>query len=348
MRILTAAFAAAASATLSLSLAAPSAHAQSPEEFWRSKPIDYIVPTSPGGDYDLRSRLLARHFTRHIPGAPNVVVRNMPGGLGIAAANYLAKAAPRDGSVLHTIFQNMPTLQAIGAKEVQFDVREFGWIGNTTNTPNVVNSWHTTGITKIEDVYTKELVVGAPGAASTSAIYPLAMNAVLGTKFRVVTGYPGGNDVNLAMEKGEVGGRGSNAWHSWKSGHPHWLAEKKIHILVQIALERAPDLKDVPLMHELAKNEEDREVLKFISSDMGISRAVVTTPGVPAERLAALRAAFDAMMKDKDFLDEAEKQKMDISPSSGAQAQAVAESMLKASPRVIERARALISGPAAK
>ena len=145
-----------------------------------------------------------------------------------------------------------------------------------------------------------------------------------------------------------IGGRGSNAWHSWKSGHPHWLAEKKIHILVQVALERAPDLPDVPLMHELAKNDEDREVLKFISSDMGISRAVVTTPGVPADRLAALRAAFDAMMKDKDFLDEAEKQKMDISPSSGAQAQTVAESMLKASPRVIERARALIAGPSAK
>lgn len=346
MRTTTAAFGVAMAAAAGF--AAPAAKAQSPEEFWRNKPIDYIVPTSPGGDYDLRSRLMARHFPRHIPGAPNVVVRNMPGGLGIAAANYLAKAAPRDGSVLHTIFQNMPTLQAIGAKEAQFDVREFGWIGNTTNTPNVVNSWHTTGITKIADVFEKELVVGAPGAASTSAIYPLAMNAVLGTKFRVVTGYPGGNDVNLAMEKGEVGGRGSNAWHSWKSGHPHWLAEKKIHILVQVALERAPDLPDVPLMHELAKNDEDREVLKFISSDMGISRAVVTTPGVPADRLAALRAAFDAMMKDKDFLDEAEKQKMDISPSSGAQAQAVAESMLKASPRVIERARALISGPAAK
>jgi tripartite-type tricarboxylate transporter receptor subunit TctC len=318
------------------------AKAQTPEEFWRGKSIDYIVPTSPGGDYDLRSRLMARHFPRLLPGNPNVVVRNMPGGLGIAAANFLAKAAPRDGTVMHTIFQNMPTLQAIGSKEVQFDVREFGWIGNTTNTPNVVNSWHTTGITKIEDVFTRELVVGAPGAASTSAIYPQAMNQILGTKFKVVTGYPGGNDVNLAMERGEVGGRGSNAWHSWKANHPHWLAEKKIFILVQVALERAPDLQHVPLMHELAKNEEDREVLKFISSDMGISRAVVTTPGVPADRLAAMRAAFNTMMKDPEFLAEAEKQKMDISPSTGEQAQAVAEAMLKASPKVIERARALL------
>lgn len=323
-------------------LAPFAAYAQTPAEFWGSRNIDYIVPTSPGGDYDRRSRLMARHFPRFLPGEPTVVVRNMPGGLGIAAANYLAKSAPRDGSVLHTIFQNMPTLQAIGTKEIQFDVREFGWIGNTTNSPNVVNSWHTTGITKIDDVFTKELVVGAPGAASTSAIYPQAMNQILGTKFQVVTGYPGGNDVNLAMERGEVGGRGSNSWASWKSNHPHWLAEKKAHILVQIALERAPDLQHIPLMHELAKNEEDREVLKFISSDMGISRAVVTTPGVPADRLAAMRTAFNTMMKDPQFLAEAEKQKMDISPSTGEQAQAVAESMLNASPKVIERARVLL------
>ena len=334
----------AASAMTAATLASGAARAQTPEEFWRGKTIDHTVPTSPGGDYDLRSRLMARHFPRFIPGNPNVVVRNMPGGLGIAAANHLAKVAPRDGTALHTIFQNMPTLQAIGAKEVQFDVREFGWIGNTTNTPNTINSWHTTGITKIEDVYTKELVVGAPGAGSTSVTYPAAMNAILGTKFRIVSGYPGGNDVNLAMEKGEVGGRGSNSWASWKSGHPHWLAEKKIHILVQVALERAPDLPDVPLMHELAKNDEDREVLRFISSDMGISRAVVTTPGVPKDRLQALRRAFDAMMKDPDFLAEAAKTKMDISPSTGEQAQAVAEAMLSASPRVLERARILMTG----
>jgi tripartite-type tricarboxylate transporter receptor subunit TctC len=331
--------------TLAFAAAPIAAIAQTPEEFWRGKSIDYIVPTSPGGDYDLRSRLMSRHFPKHIPGNPAIVVRNMPGGLGIAAANYLAKAAPRDGTVMHTIFQNMPTLQAIGTKEVQFDVRELGWIGNTTSTPNVINSWHTTGITRIEDVYTKELVVGAPGAASTSTIYPAAMNAILGTKFKIVTGYPGGNDVNLAMEKGEVGGRGSNSWQSWKSGHPQWIAEKKIHILVQVALERAKDLPDVPLMHELAKNDEDRAVLRFISSDMGIARAIVTTPGVPADRLNALRRAFDAMMNDADFRAEADKVKMDFGPSTGEEAQAVAEAMLKAPPIVIERARALILGP---
>jgi hypothetical protein len=238
----------------------------------------------------------------------------------------------------------MPTLQAIGSAGVEFDVRKFGWIGNTTNSPNVITSWHATGITRIEDVMTRELVVGAPGLASTSYIYPAALNQLVGTKFKIVTGYPGGNDVNLAMEKGEVGGRGSNSWASWKSGHPHWIAEKKIFQLVQIALERARDLPDTPLMLELAKNEEDRQVLTFLSADMGISRAFVTTPDVPADRLAALRKAFADLMMDPEFLADAAKAKMDIESSSGEAAQKIAEAMLGYGPRIYQRAKAIIEG----
>jgi len=320
---------------------AVSAQADPIADFYRGKTMEMVVPTSPGGDYDLRARLVSRHLGRFIPGNPTIAARNMPGGLGVAAANYLARVAPRDGTVLHAIFQNMPVLQAIGSPGVEFDVRRFGWIGNTTNSPNVINAWHTTGIKTIQDVMERELVVGAPGAASTSYIYPAALNQLVGTKFRIVTGYPGGNDVNLAMEKGEVGGRGSNSWASWKSGHPHWLAEGKVTILVQIGLQRAPDLPNVPLMLELAKNEEDRQVLTFMSADMGISRAFVTTPDVPADRLAALRRAFDQMIKDPDFLAEAAKTKMDISPSTGEEAQKVAESMLNMPPRIIQRAKVL-------
>ena len=328
-----------------LALVAPAffqaAAADPVEDFYKGKNLEMVVPTSPGGDYDIRGRLVARHIGRFIPGNPNIVARNMPGGLGVAAANYLARVAPRDGTVLHAIFQNMPVLQAIGAQGVEFDVRRFGWIGNTTNSPNVINSWHTTGIKTIQDVMTRELVVGAPGAASTSYIYPAALNALVGTKFKIVAGYPGGNDVNLAMEKGEVGGRGSNSWASWKSGHPHWLAEKKVTILVQIGLQRAPDLPDVPLMLELAKNDEDRQVLTFMSADMGISRAFVTTYDVPAARLDALRSAFDKMIRDPDFMAEADKMKMDISPSSGLEAQKVAESMLSMTPNIVQRAKVL-------
>jgi tripartite-type tricarboxylate transporter receptor subunit TctC len=321
--------------------------AQTPEEFYRGKTVEILVPSVPGGDYDLRGRLISRHMGRLIPGNPQMVVKNIPGGIGLAAANQLARVSPRDGTVLHMLFQNMPVLQAIGAKGVQFDVREFGWIGNTTNSPNVINSWHTTGITKIEDVYTRELTVGAPGVASTSYIYPAALNMTVGTKFKIVTGYGGGAQVDLAMERGEVGGRGSNSWASWKAGHPHWLRDKKITILVQIGLTRAKDLPDVPLMFELAKNDEDREFLRFLSSDMGISRAVVTTPGVPADRLAALQKAFMDTMKDAEFLADAGKTGRDIEPSTGAEAKAVAEAMMNASPKTLARVKELLE-PVAK
>ena len=181
-------------------------------DFYKGKTMEMIVPTSPGGDYDLRARLVSRHLGRLIPGNPTIIVKNMPGGLGVAASNYMYNIAPKDGTSLQIIFQNMPILQAVKQRGVQFDVREFGWLGNTTNTPNIINSWHTTGIAKIEDVLEKELIVGAPGTMSTSYIYPIALNQTIGTKFKVVTGYAGGNLVNLAMEKGEVGGRGSNSW----------------------------------------------------------------------------------------------------------------------------------------
>lgn len=324
--------------------AATPALADPVEDFYKGKTLEMIIPASAGGDYDIRGRLLARHLPRFIPGKPTIVARNMPGGIGIAAANHMTKVAPRDGTSLHIIFQNMPSLQAIATQGVDFDVRKFGWIGNTTNSPNVITAWHTTGIKTIQDAMERELVVGAPGAASTSYIYPAAMNQLAGTKFKIVTGYPGGNDVNLAMEKGEVGGRGSNSWASWKSGHPHWIAEKKIYNLVQIALERAPDLPDIPLMLEMARNDEDRQVLTFLSADMGISRAFVTTPGVPAERLAALRSAFEQLMKDPEFVAEAARAKMDIVPSSGEAAQKIAESMLANTPRVLQRAKAIIEG----
>jgi tripartite-type tricarboxylate transporter receptor subunit TctC len=328
---------------MALAGAATTAAADPVEDFYHGKTLDLIIPMSPGGDYDIRGRMIARFMGRYIPGHPNIVAQNMPAGGGIAAANHMANIAPRDGTVLHIIFQSMPSYQAMGGQAVEFDVRQFGWIGNTTDSPNVVNSWYTTGIKTIQDVMERELVVGVPGGTgTTSYYYPAAMNALAGTRFKIITGYPGGNDINLAMEKGEVGGRGSNSWASWKSGHPEWVADKKIYILVQIGLKRAADLPDVPLMSELAKTDEGRQILTFISSDMGISRALVTTPGVPPERLAALRQAFMEMLKDPDFLAEAATTQMDISPSSGEEAQKVADSMFDYPAAVLARAKALL------
>jgi tripartite-type tricarboxylate transporter receptor subunit TctC len=311
-------------------------------DFYRGKSISMVIATAPGGDYDLRARLVSRHIGRHIPGNPTIVPRNMPGGVGIQAANFVANVAPKDGTTLHAIMQNMSTHQALGGAGVEYDTRKFFWIGNTTDTPNVINSWHTTGIRTIQDVMTRELVVGAPGQATNSVYYPKALNLMVGTKFKIVSGYPGGNQVNLAMERGEVGGRGSNSWASWKATKPAWLREKKIFILVQVALKRHPELADVPTMIELAKNDDDKAVLTFLSADVPISRAYVTTPGVPAERVNALRRAFDATMKDPAFVAEAAKLNMDMGPSTGEDAQRYSDLIANTPAQVLKRARAII------
>jgi tripartite-type tricarboxylate transporter receptor subunit TctC len=324
-----------------LALPAP-ASAQSVADFYRGKTVSMVIATSPGGDYDLRARLLARHMSRHIPGEPAIVARNMPGAVGLQAANWMANQAPRDGTVIHAIMQNMSAYQALGGSNVEYDTRKFFWVGNATDTPNVINSWYTTGIRTIQDVMTRELVVGAPGLATASVYYPKALNELVGTKFKIVSGYPGGNDVNLAMERGEVGGRGANSWASWKATHPQWLTEKKIYILVQIALQRHPELADVPTMIELARSEEDRAVLAFLSADIPINRAYVTTQDTPLERVAALRRAFDATMKDQAFLAEAAKANIDISPSSGEDAQRYSDLIANTPPAVIARAKVIL------
>jgi tripartite-type tricarboxylate transporter receptor subunit TctC len=313
-------------------------------DFYRGKSVSMIIATAPGGDYDLRARLISRHMGRHIPGNPTIVPRNMPGGVGIQAMNYMANVAPKDGTTIHAIMQNMSTHQALGGAGVEFDTRKFFWIGNTTDTPNVINSWHTTDIRTIQDVMTRELVVGAPGQATNSVYYPKALNELVGTKFRIVSGYPGGNDVNLAMERGEVGGRGSNSWASWKATKPDWLRDKKIFMLVQIALKRDPELADIPTMIELAKTEEDRAVMTFLSADVPIARSYVTNPGVPAERVQALRRAFDATMKDPQLLAEAAKLNMDLRPTTGEESQRYADLIANTPANVLAKAKAIIEG----
>ncbi len=326
---------------LAAGAAAPAATADPIADFYRGKQMQMVIPSTPGGDYDNRARLVSRHMGRHIPGEPTIVPRNMPGGAGVTGANFVMNVAPRDGTVLHALLQNMPVHQAVGGPGTEFDVLAFAWIGNTTKTPNLINSWHTTGITRIEDVFNRELTVGAPTGTS-AAIYPRALNMLTGTKFRIIAGYPGGNDVNFAMERGEVGGRGSNSWAAWKATRPHWLKEKKIHILVQIGLERHPELPDVPLMFELARSAEDAQVLRFLSADTAISRTIVATPGIPADRVAALRRAFEATMKDAAFVAEAGKSGIDLSPTTGEEARKVAEDILNAPPAVKRKAKEII------
>jgi tripartite-type tricarboxylate transporter receptor subunit TctC len=324
-----------------LAFAALPAQADPVADFYRGKTINLVIGTSPGNDYDFRGRLIARHIGRHIPGEPIIAPQNMPGAGGIKAANYMAAIAPKDGTTVHMIMTNMMATQAVNLPGVEFDTRQFRWIGNTTSTPNVINSWHTSGITKIEQVKTQELVVGAP-KGTAGVIYPTLLNKLAGMKFKIVTGYPGGNEVNIAMERGEVLGRGSNSWASWKSTKPQWLAEKKIFILAQVGLKRDPELDDVPLLIELVNNDRDRKLMTFVSAETAISRALVTTPGVPPERVEALRRAFDATMKDPQFMAEADKAKMDISPMTGEDSQIIADHIVNTPADVIAYAHEIL------
>lgn len=289
---------------------------QAVEEFYRGRKIDLVIGYSPGGTYDLYARLVARHLGRHIPGKPLIVPRNMPGAGSRTAATFVASIAPRDGSVLATADQSLALQQAAGDNRIKFDTTKFIYIGNPNVENNTTVTWHASGVKTIEDAKRRTVTMGATGG-STSSQYPKAMNALLGTKFKIILGYPGGNDINLAMERGEVDGRGSNSWASWKATRPHWLAENKINILVQIGLKKAPDLPGVPLLMDLAENPDDRALLRLLSGSTQIGRPIFTTPEVPAERVAALRTAFDAMLRDPAFLQEAKKENFDIDPVSG-------------------------------
>jgi tripartite-type tricarboxylate transporter receptor subunit TctC len=317
------------------------ADAQSVEAFYRGKKIDLVIGYTPGGTYDLYARLVARHLGRHIPGKPTIVPRNMPGAGSRTAANWTYNLAPRDGSVLATADQSLSLQQAIGDKRVTFDTTRFVYIGNPNSENNTTAVWHTAGVKTIDDAKVKQVTLGATGG-STSSQYPKAMNALLGTKFKIILGYPGGNDINLAMERGEVDGRGSNSWTSWKATRPHWLAEQKINILVQIGLAKAADLTDVPLLMDLAANPEDRAILKLLSASAAIGRPIFAPPEVPPERVQALRAAFDAMVKDSAFLEDAKREHFDIEPVSGAGLQRIVADMVATPKPLAERLRGII------
>jgi tripartite-type tricarboxylate transporter receptor subunit TctC len=286
------------------------------EDFYRGKKIDLIIGYSSGGTYDLYARLVARHLGNYIPGKPLIVPRNMPGAGSRAAATWLYNVAPRDGTVLATADQSLSLQQAAGDRRMNFDTTKFIYIGNPNVENNTTATWHASGIKTIEDAKLREVTMGATGG-STSSQYPKAMNALLGTKFRIILGYPGGNDINLAMERGEVDGRGSNSWASWKTTRAHWLAEKKINLLVQIGLKKAADLPDVPLLMDLAANAVDRELLRLLSASTHVGRPIFTTPDVPADRVEALRKAFETMVRDAGFLEQAKKENFDIDAVSG-------------------------------
>jgi tripartite-type tricarboxylate transporter receptor subunit TctC len=323
------------------SISSMSSLAQSPEDFYRGRRIDMVIGFSSGGNYDLYARFIARHLGNFIPGNPTIIPRNMPGGGSRTAAAWMYTIAPRDGTVLATIDQALPLAQALNDPTLRYNLKEFTYIGNPARENNTVTAWHTSGVKTIEDARHQDVTVGSTGAL-TSTQYALAMNALIGTRFRLITGYPGGNDINLAMERGEVAVRGSNSWASWKSTRSEWIRGKKINILVQVGLIKDPDLPDVPLMMDLAKNDEDKAIFRLISAPTALGRPIFTTSGVPKDRVIALRKAFEQMFSDPAVREAAKKENFEIEAVLGVDMQDVVAEIIDAPEAVRTRLKQII------
>ena len=312
------------------------AQAQSVADFYRGKTVNMLIGVGVGGEYDLQARLVARHIGKHIPGNPNVVPQNLVGAGGINMANNLYNTAPRDGTTIGMMGNNFPASQAVGAKNVKFDAGKMQWLGTIAPVVETMAVWHTAGIKSIADLRKQETIAGASGRGAITYFYPMMMNAFLDTKFKIVTGYPGGNQINLAMERGEVQAR-NNTWSSWKATRPQWIRDKLIYVVAQ-AGPRASDL-DAPSVEELARTPDDRLIIELIVSGTQLGRPFATTPDIPADRLAALRDAFRATMKDPEFLKDAAQMNFEVNPVYGEAMQKIVEKILSTPKPLAERAK---------
>jgi tripartite-type tricarboxylate transporter receptor subunit TctC len=320
-----------------LVLASAPAAAQGVADFYRGRTINFVVGFGPGGGYDLYARVISRHIGRHIPGNPIVVVQNMDGASSVRASNYVYSVAPKDGTVIAAVNQNMPMYQLLGGAGAQFEADRLVWLGSMANSNGVVYTWHTSGVRTIEDAKTQLVPLGAVGTASDSYIFPTVVNALAGTRFKPIPGYSGTGQINIAIERGEVMGRGGTTWASVQSSNRAWLEGNLITILLQIGFEKEPELKAVPLLQDLVRDDADRKVANVVSLPTALGYAHWVAPGVPAERIDALRQAYAATMKDAEFLAEAQKLNMQLRPQSGAEVSALAKRVTDTPKPVLER-----------
>lgn len=330
-------------AALATLLVSQAASAQEEEaSFYAGKTISIIVGFGPGGGYDLYARLLSRFLGNHIPGRPNVIVQNMEGAGGVRAANYVYAAAPKDGTVIAGVNQGATMFQLLGGKGAQYDPSKFAWLGRMGFSNNVAYVWKGSGVTSLDDAKQREVSMAGSGVISDADIYPAVLNALLGTKFKVVNGYAGTNESDLAVERGEVDGRGGGAYSSLVSTHPQWLANGDVRILVQVGFDKEPDLPNVPLLLDLVKGGEDHEIASLVTLPVAIGYNYWLAPEVPADRLGVLRRAFEATMKDPDLIAEAKKQSLEIRPKTGAELEAMVREAAGLPKPVLERAAAVL------
>ena len=320
--------------------AGASALAQQQQPFFAGKTIQLIVSTGTGGGQDANARLVARHWPDHIAGRPTIVVKNMPGAGHLRAANFLANQAPKDGTVIGAIVPAFLLAQVLeSSKGIQFDAAKLSWIGSSAAINSTVYVWSKTPIKTMEDATGQPVLMGATGAGSYTQIYPIILNAIVGTRFKVIAGYATTNDVNLAMERGEVQGRAGNNFNSLRMENPDWLRDGKIRFLAQVGLTRDPDYPDLPLMHEFGKTDADKRLLRLFSADIAVGRPFMGPPGMASERLEELQRAFDAAMADPALLKEAQDMRIEIAPVKGEALQSLVAEVVATPPDVVARAR---------
>ncbi len=307
------------------------------ENFYRGRNLTLLISYSVGGGYDLYARLLARFLGKHIPGQPTVVPENMPGAGGLRAANYLFSAAPKDGSVIGTFSRSIPTMPLL-TPTVRFDGRKFSWIGSMSDDTSICLTGAKSAVKSFQDLLTTPVIMGGQYAAADSDIYANLYKNVFGARIKLVSGYPGTNDITLAMERGEVDGTCGLSWGTIKVAHPEWSKGRGVHFLVQAALKKNPELPDVPLALDLIGEPEKKQILYLHFAPQAIGRPFAAPPGIPADRKAALIKAFDETMRDPDLLAEAAKAKIEIGPMTGREIDGLLEQLYALPPDVIAKA----------
>lgn len=323
----------AAIALLAATLASASAEAQ---------PVTVVVGYSPGATYDIYTRNFARHLGKHLPGNPNVIVQNMAGAGSLRSANFVFNQAPKDGTTLGVFARGLAMQPLLDNTGVQYDPLKFNWIGSLSADVSLVLSWHTKPFKTIDDLRAREMVVAGTGSGADSVIFPYILNGVLGTKMKVVTGYPGAADFLLAVERQEADGTAGVSWSGVNASKPEWISKKLINVIVQLGLKKHPGMNPAPLVMEFAKNDSDRGVLELIFSRQDMGYPVVAPPGTPAERVAVLRKAFEAVMRDPEYLADAKKQHLESEFMRGEEVEALIKRVMASSPEVFERARKAI------
>jgi tripartite-type tricarboxylate transporter receptor subunit TctC len=328
--------------SLIIVVVATSALAQEPSvaAFYRGKSINLVIGYPPAGANDIYARLVARHMSKHIPGNPSIVPRNVPGAGSLTAASRIFNIEPKDGTTLGLLVPTIALDERLGNPAAKFRATEFSWVGRLAPAPNVTFILNSSAVKTIGDAFEKVAVLGATGRSATNSIYPTVLNNVLGTKFKIVNGYEGSAAAMIAMERGEVEGH-SATFDTLKSVHSDWIADRRVNIVVQYMLRRYPGLADVPTSVELARTDEQRAILSAVSSASEIGKYILTTPGVPTERVIALRRAFDAMVQDPDFISEAQHLRIEMLPLRGEDLQRIVETVQSLSPELTLRIKAM-------